>query len=144
MRKFIAISLTTILVGGTSCFALTLNSLNKEQFIKAFVNKTSVSIATDNLNGRTIENTFSMFLDDKGNVIGKMSHKPADEPQTDKGSYLIDEDGTAYMTWQHWDGGKKLCFHAFDTANAYVNVDCDNVFHTVFMKDAVKSGNHLK
>lgn len=37
------------------------------------VNKTSISIATDNLNGRTIENTFSMFLDNHGNILGKMS-----------------------------------------------------------------------
>lgn len=48
------------------------------------------------------------------------------------------------ITWQHWDEGKKLCFHAFDTANAYVNVDCDNVLHTAFMKEAIQSGNHLK
>ncbi|WED44608.1 hypothetical protein [Legionella cardiaca] len=144
MKKFIAIILTTMLVGEASCFAATLNALNKEQFINAFVNKTSISIATDNLNGRTIENTFSMFMDEQGTVIGRMSHKPANEPQTDKGSYSIDDDGTAYITWQHWDGGKKLCFHAFDTANAYINVGCDNVFHTAFMKEAIKSGNHLK
>ena len=85
-----------------------------------------------------------MFLDDKGNIIGKMSHKPSNEPQIDKGIYSIDADGTAYITWQHWDGTKKLCFHAFNTENAYINVGCDNVFHTVFMKDAIKSGNHLK
>jgi len=144
MKKFIAMILITILASGTSCFAATLYSLNKKQFIKAFVNKTSVSIATDNLNGRTIENTFSMFLDYQGKVIGKMSHKPANEPQTDNGRYSIDDDGTAYITWQHWDGGRKLCFHAFETANAYVNVDCDNVFHTAFMKGDIKSGNYLK
>ncbi|MFZ4076663.1 MAG: hypothetical protein ACOYKA_01635 [Legionellaceae bacterium] len=144
MRNFFAVTLIMLCVGQSSSFAVTLNSLNKEQFIEAFVNKTSVSIATDNLNGRTIENTFSMFLDDKGHVLGKMSHKPAHEPQIDTGRYTLDEDGTVYMTWQHWDGGKKLCFHAFDTANAYVNVDCDHVFHTAFMKEAIKPGNLLK
>ncbi len=143
MKQYIALSLITMLSSTTLCFGSSLNSLNKDQFIKAFVNKTSVSIATDNLNGNTIENTFSMFLDSEGNVIGKMSHKPTNEPQIDKGTYLIDEDGTAYITWQHWDGSKKLCFHAFNTENAYINVGCDNVFHTAFMKDAITSGNHL-
>gem|GEM_PF-1610532 len=143
MKKCIIFIFTAVLAISSLCFAATLNSLNKDQFIKAFVNKTSTSIATDNLNGRTIENTFSMFLDDKGNVIGKMSHKPTNEPQIDTGSYLIDEDGTAYITWKHWDGAKKLCFHAFNTENAFINVGCDTVFHTAFMKNAIKSGNQL-
>lgn len=143
MRKLVVIIFVALLSINSLSFSATLNSLNRDQFIKAFVNKTSISIATDNLNGRTIENTFSMYLDDKGNIIGKMSHKPVNEPQTDNGVYSIDEDGTAYITWQHWDGEKKLCFHAFNTNNAYINVGCDNFFHTAFMKEAIKAGNHL-
>jgi hypothetical protein len=143
MKKYIVFTLTALLVSSTLGFAATLQSLDKNQFIEAFVNKTSISIATDNLNGRTIDNTFSMFLDGRGNVIGKMSHKPANEPQMDKGIYSIDNDGTAYITWQHWDGAKKLCFRAFYTENAYINVGCDNVFHTAFMKEAIKLGNLL-
>lgn len=65
MRNFFAMILIMLYVGESASFAVTLNSLNKEQFMKAFVNKTSISIATDNLNGHTIENTFSMFLDEK-------------------------------------------------------------------------------
>jgi len=110
------VSMMTCSIG----YAATLPSLNKSEFVKAFVNKTSSSIATDNLNGQTIDNTFSMFLDDHGNIIGKMSHKPENEPQTDKGKYVIQKDGTAYITWQNWDGAKKLCFHAFDTQNGGV------------------------
>ena len=143
MRKSVVIIFVALVSINSLSFSATLSSLNRDQFIKAFVNKTSISIATDNLNGRTIENTFSMYLDNKGNIIGKMSHKPVNEPQTDNGVYSIDEDGTAYITWQHWDGAKKLCFHAFNTNNAYINVGCDNVFHTAFMKEAIKSGNHL-
>ena len=47
----------------------------------------------------------------------------------DEGTYAIDDDGTAYITWKHWDGSKKLCFHSFKTENAYINVDCNNIFH---------------
>jgi hypothetical protein len=128
----------------TVSFGATLNSLSKEQLVSAFVNKTSVSIATDNLNGKTINNTFSMFLGDQGRIIGRMSVKPAHEPQTDTGVYSIDNDGTAYITWKHWDGAKKLCFHVFNTENTYISVGCDHVFHTAFMKDAIKPGNQLK
>ena len=137
MKKSAVIIFSIALTMSSHCFSATLTSLNRDQFIKAFVNKTSISIATDNLNGRTIENTFSMYLDDKGNITAKMSHKPVNEPQIDHGVYSIDEDGTAYITWQHWDGAKKLCFHSFNTNNAYINIDCDNVFHTDFMKELV-------
>lgn len=143
MKKIFITIFSVLITLNSVSFSATLNSLNRNQFIKAFVNKTSISIATDNLNGQTIQNTFSMYLDAKGNIIGKMSQKPKNEPQTDHGVYSIDADGTAYITWLHWDAAKKLCFHAFNTKNAYINVDCDGVFHTVFMKDTIKNGKHL-
>ena len=143
MKKIISITLAMLYFISSAGYSLTLTSLNKDEFKKAFVNKTSVSIATDNLNGRTINNIFSMFLDYRGKIIGKMSVKPANEPQMDEGTYSIDDDGTAYITWKHWDGSKKLCFHSFKTENAYINVDCDNIFHTVFMKEAIRAGNRL-
>ena len=137
------IFLTLISISSLSLSA-TLQSMNKAQFKEEFINRTFVSIATDNLNGHTIDNTFSMFLDDMGNIWGKMSHKPTNEPQTDKGTYTITDNGTFYITWQHWDGAKKLCGRVFNTENAYISVDCDNIFHTAFMKEAVKPGNYLK
>jgi len=77
-------------------------------------------------------------------MVGRMSMKPANEPQTDTGVWSIDEDGTAHMTWKRWDGAKTLCFHVFNTENTYLSVGCDNVFHTAFMKEAIKPGNNLK
>ncbi|HEV2613945.1 MAG TPA: hypothetical protein VGV92_04475 [Gammaproteobacteria bacterium] len=125
-------------------FAETLHSMSKSQLEQAFINKTAVSIATDNLNGRTINNTFSMFLDGKGNILGRMSVKPDNEPQADQGTYSIKSNGTLYITWQHWDGAKKLCGHMFNTKNAYVAVDCADIFHTAFMKEDIALGNQLK
>lgn len=144
MKKLMIVMFLALLSIHSLGAAATLVSMNKSQFKKEFVNKTLISIATDNLNGRTIDNTFSMFLDEQGHIWGKMSHKPVNEPQTDQGVYTIANDGTFYITWQHWDGAKKLCGRIFNTKNAYISVGCDNVFHTVFMKDAVKLGNDLK
>lgn len=134
---------TILLIASPGVFGAVLHSLNKKEVMESFVNKTSTSIATDNLNGKTIDNTFSMFLDDRGHIFGKMALKPEDGPQIDKGTYTIKADGTVYLRWEHWDGAKKLCFHAFNTQNAYINVSCDRVFHTVFMKDSIKLGNSL-
>lgn len=38
---------------------------------------------------------------------------------------------------------QQLCGHIFETKNAYISIDCNNIFHTVFMKEAVQSGNHI-
>jgi hypothetical protein len=124
-------------------FGATLTSMTKKEVKKEFINKTLISVPVDNLNGKTIENIFSMFLDEKGIIFGKMSQPLENEPQTDKGVYSIQDDGTVYITWEHWDGAKKLCANFFDTQNAYIAIDCDHVFHTIFLKDSVQEGNHL-
>lgn len=145
MKKTAAMIMFTALVATSSLsIGATLNSMNKSQIEQAFIHNTFTSIATDNLNGRTVDNSNSVYLDGHGNILGKMSQKPADEPQTDKGVYSIADDGALSITWQHWDGHKQLCFHIFNTQNAYIAVDCANVFHSAFMKAAIQAGNHLK
>ncbi len=134
---------TVLLVIGSFAFSATLTSMTQLQIEQALVNKTLVSIPTDNLNGRDINNRFSMFMDGHGVIWGKMSFKPSNEPQADKGIYSIAKDGTFYITWQHWDGAKKLAGHIFETQNAYLAISNDGVFHTAYMKEAVQSGNHL-
>lgn len=143
MKKLAAIAVFIAALTSPLVYAATLHSLNGSQFKEAFIGKTFTSIATDNLNGRTIDNTFSMFMDKHGNIFGKMSHKPDNQPQIDKGTYIVEADGTIYITWQHWDGAKAVCGRVFNTENAYISVDCSNVFHTAFMKEAVKPGNVL-
>lgn len=143
MRK-IQSGLFAIIIGVNSLiYGASLKSLDKDKMKQAVVNKTLISIATDNLNGKTIDNTFSMYLDDKGNIFGKMAQKPANEPQNDKGVCIINEDGSFSITWEHWDGAKQICGYFFETENAYISVDNQNVFHTVFMKRSIKPGNKL-
>ena len=127
-----------------SCHADTLFSLTKSELEQVVVNNTLKSVAIDNLNGQTINNTFSMYMDDQGKIYGKMSLKPIDQPQYDQGTYSISDDGTFYITWQHWDEQQTLCGHLFTTANAYISVDCDDIFHTVFMTDDIQPGNHIQ
>lgn len=124
-------------------YSSSITSLDKMQLQTAAINKTFSSIAIDNLNGKTINNIFSMYMDKHGNIFGKMSVKPANLPQYDQGTYTIDQDGTFYITWQHWDEHKKICGHLFETKDAYISIDCDNVFHTVFMKDKILLGNKI-
>jgi hypothetical protein len=126
-----------------SAFSATLESLTKEQFVKAFVNKTSVSIPADVFSGQSMSNTFSLYLDDKGHMKGRLAVKPKNEPQVDEGVYTIEADGTGYFTWNHWYNKKKLCFQLFEAENAYISLECDKVFHTVYLKNSIKAGEQI-
>ena len=133
----------TIVASSQTAFSATLNSLTKEQLTNTLINNTVVSIATDVFNGQIVPNTFSYFLDDKGNMQGKFGEKPKNEPQTDIGNYKIEADGRVLCTWKHWYNGKTMCFQIFNTENAYISVDCNNIFHTAYLKSAIKEGNRL-
>ncbi|MCX7120964.1 MAG: hypothetical protein NTZ67_04215 [Gammaproteobacteria bacterium] len=143
MKKTAAL-LVTLTTLSTVSFGLTLHSMKKAQVIKAFVNNTATTIPTASLDGKMIQNIISVFLDKKGNIFGRMESKPENEPQSDQGTYIIKNNGTLEITWQHWDNNKTLHAHFFNTKNAYITIDNDTVFHTVFMKAQIQAGNHLK
>ncbi|MCX7125400.1 MAG: hypothetical protein NTU49_06580 [Gammaproteobacteria bacterium] len=143
MKKSAALLITLSTVS-TISFGLTLHSMTKTQVKNAFVNKTLVTIPTANLNGKTINNVVTVFMDSKGHIFGKMARKPENAPQTDHGIYQIKNNGTLDITWQHWDMAKKIHAHFFNTKNAYIAIDNDTVFHTAFMKAQIQPGNHLQ
>lgn len=75
--KAILFIVSTLVTVVSISYGATLNSMNKAQIEKAFVGKTLISIGVDNLNGRTVNNSNSVFFDGYGNAFGKMGHKPA-------------------------------------------------------------------
>lgn len=124
-------------------FSASLNSMTKDQVFKSIVNKSLVSIGVDNLNGKTVNNSNSVYLGKGGIVHGKMGHKPPNLPQYDAGRYNVGPDGTVYIKWNKWDESQQLCFHIFETKNAYITVDCRGLYHSTFMKSDIKAGNQL-
>ena len=64
------IYLATLMTCVANVSATTIHSMTKVQIKQTIINKTLVSIPTDNLNGRTINNTFSMYMDGKGHIYG--------------------------------------------------------------------------
>jgi hypothetical protein len=128
----------------TVSFGLTLHSMTPAQMSKAFVNMTATSVPAVNLNDKSINDTVTVYLDDKGHVFGSMAQKPPEGPQKDEGTYKIKPDGSMQITWQHWDHAKTFDAYFFDTKNAYVVIDNNKAFHTVFMKSQMQSGNHVK
>ena len=137
--KKTAIALGAALIAVSSLgFAATLNSLDKDQVKQAFVNKTYTSIGITHLNDQSIHDIFVGSMDDMGKIHGKFSHAPPQGPQSDEGVYTIKDDGQICITWQHWQQNKEFCVYVYGTNNAYVLVDVNNTFHTVFLKTDVK------
>lgn len=129
---------------GSLTQAAVLQSSCKNQLEAAFINKTFTSIGVDNLNGKTVDNSNAIYLDGHGIIYGKMGYKPDDLPQYDQGTYTFNDNGTVSITWNQWDNAKKLCFNIFETTNAYITVDCDNIYHSTVMKSDIKLGNQIK
>lgn len=145
MKKLtaIVISASLTLLSSTS-FAATLTSMTQAQVNQTFANKTMSSISTAGLDNKIIQDSITIYMDGSGHAFGKMLSQPANEPQMDKGVYSVAADGTYYLTWQHWNRGKKQCVNFFNTQNAYVVVRCDNAFQSVFLKNSVKNGNRVQ
>jgi hypothetical protein len=136
--------LVALMFLNSSVLATTLQSMTKEEIQNSLINKTLISIPTDNLNGKTINNTFTMYMDGQGNIYGQMSLKPNNEPQTDQGIYTLENDGTISIQWHHWDNKEKLYAQIFETQNAYLAIGSDHVFHTAYLKESILPGNKIK
>lgn len=143
MKKQLAIFAALITTSSLSLGA-TLNSINQDQFKQAFIEKTFTAISTSQLNGKEINNGITVYIADKGKIKGKFTDKPTNGPQTDQGVYSIKDDGMVCITWQHWFNGKEECVYAYNTQNAYIMVDNNNIFHFSIMKFAIQSGDNLK
>ena len=145
--KNLVISVTCIisLVISQLIFGATWTSMNKSQFEKAFVNETRTSVKVDAyFSGKAVPMSNSIYFNDKGQVFGSMEYKPKRNlPQKDQGTYFVKKDGTVYIRFDHWDFAKQFCFNVFATRNAYIIVDCSDIYHSTFLKANVKDGDHI-
>lgn len=144
MQKPLALFSFLILSATNLSFATNLNSMTKSQMEKAFLDKTVTASSIEFVDGKPVPNTFSMYMDSHGNITAKLAEKPKNEQQMDKGHYIIKEDGTLTVQWENWDKGTELCFHIYDTKNAYVSITCTGEFAMAYLKTSVQSNNHLK
>jgi hypothetical protein len=144
MKKHTGILLALLALSSAS-FADVWVSMTKPEVENAFVNKTWSSFGIFRVNGRTIaNNTFIGHFDNQGHFYGKFIHPIKKGPQTDQGSYQIQDTGKICMKFQHWDEAKEFCTHVYQTKDAYIIVGTENILHTVVLKQDVKSANALE
>lgn len=123
-------------------FASSLKSMSKDQVMKALEDKTITTIPMAMLGDQLLQDSFIGYFGKEGKLIGKFETKPANEPQTDEGTWAVKSDGLACATWQHWNNTKPVCVYFYDTKNALLLVG-ENKLHSAVLKDNIKAGNQL-
>ena len=137
MKKQLVV-VATLIATSSLGFSATLSSINQDQFKQAFVKKTFTAVLTSQLNGKEITSGLTVYVGNKGKIKGKFTDKPVNGPQADQGVYVIKNDGMICITWRHWFKGKEECVYAYNTKNAYIMVDNNDIFHFSIMKFAIK------
>ncbi|WP_133127929.1 hypothetical protein [Legionella nagasakiensis] len=144
MKKSIVLSAALLPLISYSSFAMSLQSLNKDQLIKTFQGNTVTTVPLTTLDDQLVSNAISVYLDKDGKSQGKYANPPKDEePQTDQGTWTAKNDGTFCITWQHWNDGKQGCVFVYKLGNGYLIVNSENNnFESIVLKD-VQYGNQL-
>lgn len=142
--KKLPLTLALLLLSSSFAYAQALQSMDKKQVMKALENKTITTIPLVTLHGNLIpDNTASIFFDKEGKVSGQFSSKPANDPQSDQGTWQVKADGQTCVTWQTWTQNKPICVYAYKLANSIVFVNVDKKFESMVLADNIQSGNQI-
>lgn len=125
MMKKLAILLTavTLLSFSSLSFAASLQSLSKEQIIQALQDKTITIVPLVTHNGQLINNPIIASFNKQNQINAKFSTPVDDEPQTEQGTWKVDENGMLCVTWQHWFAQKPICVFTYSFNNSLIFVN---------------------
>ncbi len=145
MNKRILFLSITLGMFSSSSLAEVWQSMSKKQIEQAFVNKTWTTVGLSRVNGKTMpNNTFTGHLDDQGHFSAKFSQPINNGPQSDQGTYQIQDSGKVCMRFRHWNEAKEFCTHVYQTQDAYIVVGVENKLHNVILKVDVKPGSQIE
>lgn len=120
-----------------------LEPLDQSKAKSALENKTITTIPLTTLNGKTQDNVFTGFLGKDGKTKGSFTPAPANQPQTDEGTWMVKDDGKLCMTWDHWNDAKQFCMTLYKTKNSIIFINEKDKLESVVMLDKVRTGNKM-
>ena len=142
MKKLI-LATAILLSFSTISMANSLQSLDKSSVKSLLDNKTITTISLTTLNGKTQDNVFTGYLSQDGKTNGSFASAPANQPQTDTGTWKVNDDGQLCMAWQHWNNAKEFCMSLYKTNNSIIFINQQNKLESVVMLDKIRSGNKM-
>lgn len=125
--------------------AATLQSMNKTQATKALENKTITTVPMVTIDNKLIDNnSVTVYFGKDNEVIGKFATKPENNPQDDKGTWMVKDSGTVCVTWKQWEHNTPICINVYKTSNSLVFINADtNKFESMVLLNNIKTGNTL-
>lgn len=143
MKKALILLAASMVAVSSVSFAQSIHSLSKDQVTKMFADHTFTTLPVTTLNGDVMNNTFTGYWGNDGKMKGSFANKPDNDPQSDDGTWMVKNDGSLCATWSHWDNGKQVCVHAYETKNAVIFINAENKLETIVLINDIKSGNQL-
>lgn len=121
-----------------------LQPMSQDQITQTLQGNTMTSVSVSNLNGQLINNAFTGYFSQQGQMMGRFLNQPSgNQPQSDQGAWTVKQ-GNLCVTWKVWFQGQETCFAMYDLKNSYLFVNAaDNSLGTVVVKSNIKSGNQM-
>ena len=125
-------------------FAETMQSLPKDKVVEIVKGNTLTTFPVVTLDKEQLSNTWTGYFAEDGKIDATFATKPATSPQSDNGTWSVDDNGLLCITWQKWVSGanNKACIYLYEVQNGYVLVNLDGSFESVFKKSSMK-GNQV-
>ncbi|AWN73506.1 hypothetical protein LEAN103870_14865 [Legionella anisa] len=132
-----------LLAASSLSFAASISSMSKSEVTEALSDKTVTTISAATLNDKVLANSFTGYFGKDGKMMGGFAKQTEGAPQNDKGTWLVKDDGSVCMTWEHWFNGKEECVYFYKLNNGLLVVGADQNFESVILNSEIKSGNQI-
>lgn len=143
MKKALVLFGLLFSVSSISFAAPSLSPMTKSEAQKVLSDKTITTIAATTPDGSVVSDSFTGYFSKDGKVKGKLSNKPANEPQADSGVWKVSNNGLICYTYDHWNNGKEKCVTFYKLSNAVLIVNSANGFESLILDKQIQSGDQV-
>lgn len=120
-----------------------IDQLNGPDTQKIFEDKTITTLRSATLNGEVIDITFTGYFGKDGSVTGRFAEAPANNPQTNTGTWKVGAKNDLCVTWKDWNHGTEQCMMLYKLSNAILVVGSKDEFNSVILDKDIQSGNKM-
>ena len=134
----------TALMTSTLSFAATLTSMTNTQVEQTFKNKTMQTIPMAMLNHQLLKNSIQIYFGEDGKLQGRFNKTPANQSDTDTGTWSVNGTGQLCVKWTTWDNAQQTCLDVYKTDNSIIFIGANGDLNSVALDTEIMPGNDIK